>query len=232
MNTQQLENWLAEHKFGLYLSRLEQQFILHKLTGLRFGTILQCGISQWQFQHVCAVDSQYIIQSNIADSGTAVIAECKALPWAQQSIDTIIWPHGLDTLSDYEDSIAEIARVLVPGGHLVMTGLNIHGYWRLFYQSSLKGHSALKLLSARTAVDKMQRFGLFLEEGQFMGYGIPACYGDSHKAIEYMGNRWWPHLAAVYGLVLVKRTVPLTLTAQNANMLLNPAPSVALKSIE
>ena len=65
-----------------------------------------------------------------------------------------------------------------------------------------------------------------------MGYGIPACYGDSHKAIEYMGNRWWPHLAAVYGLVLVKRTVPLTLTAQNANILLNPAPSVALKSIE
>ncbi|PIT10789.1 hypothetical protein BHC46_02225 [Snodgrassella alvi] len=232
MSYPQLEGWLAEHAFGLYLSKLEQQFLRHKLSALRFGTILQCSFSQWQFHDVFAADSQYLVQSERADESVAIVANNTALPWANQSIDTIIWPHGLDTICCHDAALAEMIRVLVPGGHIILTGLNAQGYWRLFYQRSIHCQPALNLLSANTVVNRMKRYGLYLEEGQFMGYGIPACFGTNHNTIEYMGNRWWPHLAAVYGLVLVKRAVFLTLTQQLVNPLLNPVTNVALKGME
>ncbi|WP_239324026.1 class I SAM-dependent methyltransferase [Snodgrassella gandavensis] len=233
MSYPRLENWLAEHAFGLYLSQLEQQFIWHKLSVLRFGTIMQYGLSRWQFHNVFAAESQYIVQSEQADRNVDIVADSMALPWAQQSMDTIIWPHGLDMISSHDAAIEEMARVLVPGGHIILTGLNVQGYWRLFYQRSIHSQPALNLLSASAVVSRMQHYGLYLEEGKFMGYGIPACFGKNHQAIEYMGNRWWPHLAAVYGLVLVKRTVPLTLTPQNAaNPGLNSVTNMALNGIE
>jgi SAM-dependent methyltransferase len=232
MSYLRLENWLAEHAFGLYLSQLEHQFIRHKLSALRFGTIMQCGFSQWQFQNVFAAESQYLVQSEQADENVVVVADSMALPWAPQSIDTVIWPHGLDRISSHDTAMAEMARVLVPGGHIILTGLNVHGYWRLFYQRSIHSQPALTLFSASTVVNRMQSYGLYLEEGQFMGYGIPACFGKNYKTIEYVGNRWWPHLAAVYGLVLVKRTVPLTLTPQKANLVLNPISNMAFKGLE
>ena len=230
MSYPQLTDWLTQHAFGAYLSSFEQQFIRQKLAVLRFGTIMQFGFSQWQFKEVFAAESEYLVQNNHADANVAVVAENNFLPWAEQSVDTIIWPHGLDTLSAPDETIAEMARILVPGGHLILTGLNVKGYWRLFYQRGIS--ISLHLLSASAAVKRMQRIGLFLEEGQFMGYGIPSCYGTNHHTIEYMGNRWWPHLAAIYGLVLVKRTIPLTLTPQNTSLILNPVSNMAMKGIE
>ncbi|PIT52116.1 hypothetical protein BHC44_07665 [Snodgrassella alvi] len=232
MSYPRLENWLAEHAFGLYLSQLEQQFIRHQLSVLRFGTIMQCGLPRWQFQNVFAAESQYIVQNEQADANVDIVADSIALPWVQPCMDTIIWPHGLDMISSHDAAIAEMARVLVPGGHVILTGLNVQGYWRLFYKRCIHSQPALNLLSASAVVNRMQHYGLYLEEGKFMGYGVPGYFGKNHQTIEYMGNRWWPHLAAVYGLVLVKRTVPLTLTPQNAaNLGLNSVTNIALKGM-
>lgn len=232
MSYPQLTEWLTKHAYGAYLSSLEQKFIRQKLAVLRFGTIMQFGFPRWQFQDIFAAESVYLVQNNQTNTNVAVVADNRCLPWAGESVDTIIWPHGLDTLSTQDETIAEMARILVPGGHLILTGLNVKGYWRLFYQRGIFSQVPLHLLSANAAVKRMQHFGLYLEEGQFMGYGIPACYGTKHQTIEYMGNRWWPHLAAVYGLVLVKRTILVTLTPQNASLILNPVSNMAMKGME
>lgn len=212
-----LENWLNGASFGKYLTKLEKAFLRQKLANLRFGTILQIGLPSWQFKNMFAQESQYIIQNSYPHPETMLIADDTALPWKEESIDTVIWPHGLDTLANTEYAIAEIARILVPGGHLLLTGLNKSGYWRFFQQR----HTLLQFCHPRTVatiVAKMQNYHLFMIEGQFIGYGLPKFYGAKHHTIELMGNRWWPHLAAIYGLVLVKRCIPLTMIANQTKI--------------
>ena len=212
-----LENWLNGASFGKYLTKLEKAFLRQKLANLRFGTILQIGLPSWQFKNMFAQESQYIIQNRYPHPETMLIADDTALPWKEESIDTVIWPHGLDTLANTEYAIAEIARILVPGGHLLLTGLNKSGYWRFFQQR----HTLLQFCHPRTVatiVAKMQNYHLFMTEGQFIGYGLPKFYGAKHHTIELMGNRWWPHLAAIYGLVLVKRCIPLTMIANQTKI--------------
>ncbi len=212
-----LENWLNGASFGKYLTKLEKAFLRQKLANLRFGTILQIGLPSWQFKNMFAQESQYIIQNSYPHPETMLIADDTALPWKEESIDTVIWPHGLDTLANTEYAIAEIARILVPGGHLLLTGLNKSGYWRFFQQR----HTLLQFCHPRTVatiVAKMQNYHLFMTEGQFIGYGLPKFYGAKHHTIELMGNRWWPHLAAIYGLVLVKRCIPLTIIANQTKI--------------
>lgn len=210
-----LQNWLAKNAFGNYISELEQQFLQQKLTNLRFGTILQIGFTSWQFKQIFATESQYIIQHHSNTEYTTVIADVHALPWRDQSIDTLIWPHGLDELINLEDVLREVTRILVPGGSLLLTGLNSRGYWRFFYRRQFNLHNWQPRSAAQVA-SLMQKHHLFLTEGQFLGYGLTGCYGKNHQTIELMGNRWWPHLAAVYGLVLVKRDIPLTLIPDQA----------------
>lgn len=212
-----LENWLNGASFGKYLTKLEKAFLRQKLANLRFGTILQIGLPSWQFKNMFAQESQYIIQNSYPHPETMLIADDTALPLKEESIDTVIWPHGLDTLANTEYAIAEIARILVPGGHLLLTGLNKSGYWRFFQQR----HTLLQFCHPRTVatiVAKMQNYHLFMTEGQFIGYGLPKFYGAKHHTIELMGNRWWPHLAAIYGLVLVKRCIPLTMIANQTKI--------------
>ena len=226
-----LENWLNTTTFGKYLSELEKAFFRQKLANLRFGTILQIGLPSWQFNNIFTQTSQYIIQNSYPHPETMLIADDTAIPWKEQSIDTLIWPHGLDTLANTEHVLAEIDRILVPGGYLLLTGLNKNGYWRFFQQR----HSLLQSCRPRTVatiVAKLQNYHLFMTEGQFIGYGLPKFYGDKHQTIELMGNRWWPHLAAIYGLVLVKRTIPLTMLTnqskkrQTASKITNVKPAL------
>ncbi|MCO6504344.1 MAG: hypothetical protein J6568_02855 [Snodgrassella sp.] len=205
-----LQNWFASTAFGKYLSELERQFLQQKLSKLRFGTILQNGFPAWQFKDVFATEAQYIIQNNDYAEHTMLIADSLAMPWNDQCIDTLIWPHGIDEIVTDEQALTEAARILVPGGCILLTGLNNKGYWRFYYRRQAN----LKLWQPRSVanvVNKLKIHNLYLTEGHFLGYGVPGCYGTGHQTIEFMGNRWWPHLAAVYGLVFVKRNIPLTL---------------------
>ena len=52
--------------------------------------------------------------------------------------------------------------------------------------------------------------GFIFAGGQFMVYVPAVSSGKALKNWRFMeaaGDRWWPHAAAVYGLVLLKRTV-------------------------
>lgn len=216
MGFKNLEYWLTNTYFGKYLSGLERQFLQHKLANLRFGTILQNGFTAWQFTKIFAAPSQYIIQNSYFNDQTMLVADSLAMPWAEQSIDTLIWPHGLDEIATDEQAMAEAAKILVPGGSLLLTGLNNKGYWHFFYRRDVN-LQFWQPRSVSTLVANLQKHNLFMTEGHFLGYGFPGCFGSDHQTIEYMGNRWWPHLAAIYALVLVKRNTPLNLIPKQTN---------------
>lgn len=220
MNTQSsitLSDWLVSQSFGRYLRQRESDFLAVRLARMPLPTILQLGINL-RIQAALPDGVQWLQQRSPQDAAagkTDVVALPTALPWQNQSINTVICLHGFDhmTAAQLTPAIREIHRVLQPGGQMVVTGLNAGGYWRLFYPPSrfsgnLQPHTASHLTRL------CQQCGLTLSEGCFMGYGLPFCHSNGtprrKPAIEYMGNRWWPHLAALYGLVLTRQTIPLT----------------------
>lgn len=90
----------------------------------------------------------------------------------------------------------------------MLTGFNQAGYWRLLYGRPILAQCQIH--KAGEVIRWLHKQQFVLNEGQFLGYGLTGKHSHTHHYIELMGNRWWPHLAALYALVLEKRTIPLT----------------------
>jgi SAM-dependent methyltransferase len=146
--------------------------------------------------------------------------EPEALPFPDQSLDLVVMPHTLELAQDAHRSLAEVARVLRPEGRVVICGLNPMSLWGLRQQG---GHMMQSLGGSQRP--------LFLpRDGDFIGYwrlrdwlrllgfeieiGRLGCYRpplssqrwlDRFEWMEWLGQRWWPVLGAVYFVVAVKR---------------------------
>ena len=211
----QLENWFAT-PFGCYVAAAEADFFARKLAAAAGETALQIGWPQWPLlQHAAAIRHKvYQHHQPQAD----VCAQPMALPWPENSFDVVVLPHGLEVAANAPQLLAELQRVLMPHGRLLLTGLNPAGYWRLNARSLCRD---VDLHSVGAVRSWLAQAGLSLQEGSFMAYGWPWMRRPKApvSAIEYMGNRWWPHQAAVYGLVAGKEVLSVRPDAKLAKQL-------------
>jgi len=148
----------------------------------------------------------------------ALLTDFAALPFSAASLDLVVMPHTLDSHADPHATLREVARVLVPGGRVVLCGFNPASLW-----------------GARRRRERLcRRFGLgtpFLpQQVEFIGYwrlrdwlrlldfeiedghhGVYRPLVRSEKWLHRMGwmdragARWWPIFGAAYFLVAVKR---------------------------
>ena len=65
------------------------------------------------------------------DRRVAVIHRYEELPFATHSIDLVVMPHILEFADDPHQVLREVERVLVPEGHVVITGFNPASLWGL-----------------------------------------------------------------------------------------------------
>jgi len=61
----------------------------------------------------------------------AVVNRYEELPFATQSIDLVVMPHILEFAGEPHQVLREVDRVLVPEGHVVITGFNPASLWGL-----------------------------------------------------------------------------------------------------
>lgn len=205
MNDELLSQWFIQNPFGHYLCTLEQSFFQEKLNHMAVQTVLQIGMLSWEFKKPIE-KVNYFIQPDEPQTFNSIRHGNHCLPWEPQSMDMIIWPHGLDK-NNLEQTINKIAQTLKVGGKLLLTGFNRSGYWRLLYRKGFL--SKFNLYRAGHVIQQLHKYHFVLSEGQFLGYSLMGKNIHNFHHIELMGNRWWPHLAAVYALVLEKRSIPL-----------------------
>ena len=156
----------------------------------------------------------------------------EAMAWIDASLDLLILPHILECSDTPYQVLAESWRCLKPGGRVLLSGFNPHSLWRLgkCFDGKQLPHPRqclpLPLLKRHVA-----DLGFTIESGRFMAYVPPV---NSERALrrwhfmEAAGNRWWPHAAAAYGVVLLKRQAGMTILPELQEKLADKENAVVL----
>ncbi len=204
---QQFDRWLMQPS-GQQLLQLQLPIVQHYLdqfcqTSARQQLLIYHGHHHLQLE----CNHKHIIRLGATDSmGTDVVAAPFALPFAEQSIDTIILPYMLELTDKISDVMQECYRVLRPQGVIIICGLNANSILR-WQNRTVSPFNALKFNN----VGDLQR-ELFLEGYDLLQYDKFSFTGllSSKPWLETMGQFLWPYLANAYVLAMHKRIETLT----------------------
>lgn len=155
-----------------------------------------------------------------------------ALPFSEGSLDLVTLPHTLDSHPDPHAVLREVARVLAPGGRVLISAFNPMSLWgwrhrreawwvRTTHQAGWprwaeRGQpvlpAGLGLIGPWRLRDWLRLLNLEVEEsGSGARYGLwrpllrSAAWLHRWRWLDEAGARWWPVLGAVYFIVAVKR---------------------------
>ena len=149
-------------------------------------------------------------------------ANCESdyLPFAESSIDLLCLPHVLEFSRNPHQTLREAERVLVPEGHLIITGFNPISAWgvkqTLSKDTTYPWHGHFFTLSR--IKDWLALLGLEFVSGQMNGYALPINDEKWLKRLAFMdktGDKWWPMMGGIYFIVAKKRVVNMTLLKPN-----------------
>jgi SAM-dependent methyltransferase len=144
----------------------------------------------------------------------AVITRFEELPFASQSIDLVVMPHILEFAQEPHQVLREVDRVLVPEGHVIITGFNPASLWGLRQALARTGGARPYLprdgqfISLPRIKDWLKLLSFEANRGRF---GCYAPWAGSERWLarwafmEKAGDRWWPVFGSVYLLTAVKR---------------------------
>ena len=129
---------------------------------------------------------------------------------ATGSIDLVLLPHVLEFSANPHQILREVARVLMPEGHVVIAGFNPWSLWgvrRMFGRGSGYPWNG-RFIHLPRIKDWLALLGLEIVAGR-MGCYAPPCaqqqWLDRFGFMESAGDRWWPIAGGVYFLQAVKR---------------------------
>jgi len=141
-----------------------------------------------------------------------------ALPFKADSLDLLFMPHSLELGLDAHASLREAERVLMPEGHLVITGLNPASLWGWRYQRSqfyrrwgyegLSSPPCEELIGYWRLRDWLKLLGFEVKLARF-GCWRPALdkqqWFQRWAWMDKLGANWWPILGGAYVIVAVKK---------------------------
>ncbi|MFC3875116.1 class I SAM-dependent methyltransferase [Neisseria musculi] len=222
MNLEMFDNWFLQTVAGQYVAGWEKSFFKRFYFCGEMQIAVQAGMCGWLEPlgtWLCNSRDFYM------DAGVWA--------WADESVDVLLMPHTLECSGVPYVTLAEAYRVMKPEGKVVLTGFNPYSLWGCsnWFDGVLLPDKKF-CLPLQTLKANAKALGFEVVFGQFMVYVPPF---DNEKLLrlchfmEAAGNRWWPHKAAVYGLVLQKSVGGVHIlpeygqVLQNAEMVLGMA---------
>lgn len=145
------------------------------------------------------------------DGDVCVVSDLRQLPFATQSVDLVVLPHVLEFAADPHQILREVERILVPEGHVLVSGFNPFSLWGI-RRTIHRGRGPFpwcgQYLSVRRLKDWLKLLGFETQAGAFGCY-VPAVTREKWlKRWDFMasaGDRWWPFAGAVYLVQGIKR---------------------------
>jgi SAM-dependent methyltransferase len=214
-----LQTWLDTAP-GRYLLAWEQAQLDRVVVDLFGFHALQLGLPELDALHCNRMPHRWQATNGNASLRTVALhCDTDALPFPERSLDLVVLPHTLELARDPHLTLAEVERVLMPEGRVVILGFNPASLWGLRQRCGqlrrrLGGDGPLFLPQPGDFIgygrlrDWLRLLSFEVEGGRFGGYRPPLAserWLTRTAWLDRIGDRWWPVLGAVYMLVAVKR---------------------------
>ena len=218
-SSDELAQWLTTPQ-GQYLLAWEQAQLDRVVVDLFGFHALQVGLPELDGLLSNRMPHRWLASDRIAGPRAAALhCDTDALPFPERSLDLVVLPHTLELARDPHLTLAEVERVLVPEGRVVILGFNPASLWGLRQRIGrlrrrLGGRRPVYLPRPGEFIgywrlrDWLRLLSFEVEGGRFGGYRPPLVserWLARSAWMDRVGDRWWPVLGAVYMLVAVKR---------------------------
>lgn len=207
-----LQDFWLETTLGQYLLKQEQE-VFDRLVGDIFGFYaIQLGMAPLLTLKNSRIPSVLRINGEQSD----LCCDSGYLPFAENSIDLICMPHTLEISDNPHQSLREAERVLMPEGHLILTGFNPFSLWGLRKVLSQQQEYPWQspFFSQMRIKDWLALLGLELVKSEIFGF-MPPINNERWLArlsrMERIGRQGWPMLGGGYCIVVRKRVANMTL---------------------
>ncbi len=201
-----VDEWLAS-PLGHYLSAHEQAYFDGAVADIFGYHALQLGLAQIDLLRM----SRIPMRVTVAPQGAVDLrADFRDLPVESNSVDLMVLPHTLDFAGHPHQVVREVARVLRPEGHVVISGFNPLSLWGLRRGLGRRadfpwsGH----FIHLPRVKDWFALVGLEIVAGSMACYAPPCAdqkWLDRFGFMEKAGDRWWPIAGGVFFLQAIKR---------------------------
>lgn len=214
MSIPALRSWL-ETPQGAYVLGWEQRRFDLALTDVFGFNAVQIGLLDHDLLRTNRMPFKFRCDEPGAGGQCDVLTDLRHLPFAANSIDLVVLPHVLEFSADPHQVLREVERVLVPEGHVLVSGFNPYSMWgvrRGVHRVAGRCEPVFpwvgSYLSMRRIKDWLKLLGFEPHAGWFGCYTPPVAterWLRRWRFLESAGSRWWPFLGGVYVVQAIKR---------------------------
>lgn len=215
-----IANYLCEQEACLFEEAISNLFGFYaiQIEGLKYD-----------FLHFARIPYKVVAgQSAVAPEGDGSTqihtVKCMStqLPWQASSIDLVLLPHTLDFSDDPHQTLRETERVLVPEGHLVISGFNPFSFWgaKKRVNRSLQFPWQGEFISLLRIKDWLALLGFEIVSIKMACFAPPLNnqrWLSRFQCMDKASPHWWLMPGGVYFIVAKKRVVGMRVIRPNWN---------------
>jgi SAM-dependent methyltransferase len=209
-----LQSWF-ETPLGAYLLAFEQQYFDQEVADVFGFNAFQLGLTAQDFLRANRIPLHCRLSTSAehltGEHGARMQADFHALPILGSGADLVLLPHVLEFSDNPHQVLREVARILMPEGHVIVSGFNPWSMWgarQAFERSSDAFPWRGQFINLPRLKDWMALLGLEITGGRMCCYIPPVMqqpWMGRLSFLEALGDRWWPFAGGVYFLHAVKR---------------------------
>lgn len=193
---------------GMHLLECEQSYFDEEVANVFGFNAFQIGQTQHDFLRM----SRMQLRCSVGPDGSArVRSDFEQLPIQSSCADMVILPHVLEFSDNPHQVLREVARALMPEGHVIVSAFNPWSMWGLRRLVGKQRHEFPwngQFISLARLKDWMALLGIEIAAGHMRAYVPPFTTEKWIRRFDFMeaaGDRWWPFAGGVYFLHGIKR---------------------------
>jgi SAM-dependent methyltransferase len=171
-----IRQWF-ETPLGQHVVQTETSILEALLPGFFGYQLLQLSVQDSSLHDSSPIRQRFNVHLDDASSG-GLVAHPAHLPFANDSIDTILLHHLLDFVESPQDVLREVSRITLPMGHLVIVGFNPWSSWGLWQGlAKFRGHAPWngRYIRAGRLMDWLNLLNFKIDRAQYAIYRPPVA---------------------------------------------------------
>ncbi|RVU28288.1 class I SAM-dependent methyltransferase [Neptunomonas marina] len=215
----EIATWF-EHGLGHELLAFEQRILDRLLAGLYGVHLAQIGVNPLHpLADASTITHKFVIypELTLGMGPESLVADATEMPLNQNSVDVVLLHHTLDFSASPHQVVREAARVVRPGGYILVVGFNPASLWGVMKWRACQQHAQVwrraQFISQRRLHDWIQLLGLTTVR-TLTDYYQPPYVSDTWRGrfagLNRLGRRSLPGCGAFYATLVRKDVASMT----------------------